>query len=238
MLYHAKITGRSVIAERTIALNLERPTGFDFIPGQNIDLTLADQMEVDSGDTGRTFSIASAPHEEEIMIGVRLRDNPYKEALETLPIGSDVVIDGPYGLFSLHSDETVPAVFIAGGIGITPILSMLRHLKHTGRSYPLFLFYINRRPEDAAFMDELEQMSEQFPEFRYVPVMSRPHLSLRPWKGLTGYITTEMLAEVAGDLSRPYYYIVGPSRMLWGTVGALSDSVDASRIKAEDFTGF
>lgn len=238
MLCSAKIIGRSVIAERTIALNLERPEGFDFVPGQNLDLTLADQTEVDSDDTGRTFSIASAPHEDEIMIGIRLRDNPYKAALETLPVGSDVIIDGPYGPFRLHEDASIPAVFIAGGIGITPILSMLRHLRHEGRSYRMYLFYINRRPEDAAFMDELERMSEHFPDFHYQPIMSRPHLSLRPWNGLTGYITTHLLEQTIGDLSRPYYYVVGPSRMLWGTVGVLSDCVDASRIRAEDFTGF
>ncbi len=232
------IVGREVIAHKTIALFLERPAGFSFVAGQNIDVTVVDPPEPDPEGGSRTFSIASAPFEDQIMIAVRLRNNPYKRALETLPIGSPIQIDGPYGSFVLHNDSSIPAVFIAGGIGIAPILSILREAAEQGCDHRLTLFYANRRIEDAAYYDELEALADALPNFAFIPTMTRPETSGHPWTGECGYIDGPMLKRSIRDVRTPIYFAVGPSRMVWGTMTLLDGLVDKSKVKLEDFTGF
>ena len=106
-----------------MAFHFERPAGFAHQAGQNALFSLAGSSE------SRTFTIASAPHEPQLTVATRMRDSAFKRALGSAAPGLAVGIDGPAGLMVLHEDERRPAVFLAGGIGITPFLSMARSLK-------------------------------------------------------------------------------------------------------------
>ena len=86
-----------------------------------------------------------------------MRDTAFKRVLKTIPLESEVYIEGPYGSVILHSDYTKPTVFIAGGIGITPFMSMIRYATKENLPHKIFLFYSNRRPEDSAYLEELKQ---------------------------------------------------------------------------------
>lgn len=238
MEYRVKIIKRSRLAHEKIGLHLERPEGFRFVSGHNIDVGLVNQAEIDPSDSARTFSIASAPHEKDLLIAARLRSNPYKESLNDLPIGSELTINGPYGTFRLHQDISRPAAFLVGGIGITPVLSMIRQAAAEQRDYPIYLFYANRRMEDTAFHDELESYRDKFETYTYVPTFSRQETSDIEWHGETGYIGRAMLERYIPDLSSPQYYVVGPTPMVWGTLQELENIVDRSLVKVEDFTGF
>ena len=90
------------IAEGTVAFHLEKPSGFEFMAGQSIDLTLVNPPESDSEGNSRAFSIASAPYEDEILVATRMRDTAFKRVLGTLPVGTSVKMDGPFGYFKLH----------------------------------------------------------------------------------------------------------------------------------------
>ena len=114
--YQVKLSGREQVAEGTVAFRFEKPAGFAFRAGQAVVLELADR---------RTFSLVSAPFESELVIATRMRDTAFKRALNALPDGASVKLTGPLGQFRL-ADTARPAVFIAGGIGITPFMSMLR----------------------------------------------------------------------------------------------------------------
>ena len=117
---------RETVADGTMAFYFSRPPGFRHEAGQSLLLTLVDPPETDGEGNSRTFTIASAPHESELMIATRMRDTAFKRVLKTAPLGTTVSIDGPNGEMVLHEDVTRPAVFLAGGIGITPFLSIAR----------------------------------------------------------------------------------------------------------------
>src|SRR6202035_6017558 len=107
------------------AFLLEKPSGWAFKAGQYLDMTLLDPPETDSEGNIRSFSIASAPHEETLMVATRMRDTAFKRVLRTMPLGTAVKIEGPCGDLILQNDGARTVVLLAGGIGITPFRSMV-----------------------------------------------------------------------------------------------------------------
>ena len=145
-----KLKDRKEVAEGTMAFRFEKPSGWTFKAGQYLDMTLLNPSETDSEGNVRSFSIASAPHEETLMVATRMRDTAFKRVLKTMPIGTAVKIEGPSGDLILQNDSTRAAVFLAGGIGITPFRSIVHWAAKEKLPQRVFLFYSNRRPEDAA----------------------------------------------------------------------------------------
>src|SRR5216683_4467066 len=123
--YQSTLLGRTEVAEGTMAFQFEKPNHFVFKAGQYIDLTLLGSQTGPANGLTHTFSIASSPSEEELVVTTRMRNTVFKQAISVLPIGSRARIEGPMGSFSLHNNIARPAVFLAGGIGIAPFLSML-----------------------------------------------------------------------------------------------------------------
>lgn len=93
--YVMKLKSREVVAEQTIAFRFERPVAFAFTPGQYVDMTLLNFLETDAEGHARTFSIASAPFEDFIIVTTCLRDTAYKQVVRTLPVGTEVKMEGP-----------------------------------------------------------------------------------------------------------------------------------------------
>ena len=145
-IHEARLVRRETVAEGTMAFYFSKPSGFRHQAGQSLLLTLVNPPDTDGEGNGRTFTIASAPHESELMIATRMRDTAFKRVLKTAPMGTAVTIDGPNGEMVLHDDPTRPAVFLAGGIGITPFLAIARHAAKERLPHRLYLFYSNRRP--------------------------------------------------------------------------------------------
>ena len=163
--YQSTLLGRTEVAEHTMAFQFKKPKGFVFKPGQYIDLTVSDSQPGPSNELTHTFSIASPPFDEEILVTTRMRNTVFKQALSTLPIGTGVRIEGPMGSFSLHNNTARPAVFLAGGIGIAPFLSMVSHATAEKLRHPIVLFYANRYLEDATFIDTLWKLERANPRF-------------------------------------------------------------------------
>ena len=161
--FKAMLKMRRILCKGTTAFYFERPHGFEFKAGQFANVTLLDPIETDIGGNTRSLSIASAPHEEDLMVAMRNRDTAFKRVIHALPIGSPVLFQGPYGNFTLHGDTARPAVFLAGGIGITPFRSMIWQAIATRSLRQMFLFYANRRPEEAAFLEELRALERYDP---------------------------------------------------------------------------
>src|ERR1700730_17059103 len=147
--FRAILKARDSLCSGTTALYFEKPDGFAFKPGQFANFTLDSPIAADVDGNTRTLSIASAPHEKNLMVAMRMRDTGFKRAASTLPIGAPFLLEGPYGNLILHKDITRPAVFMAGGIGITPFRSMIGHATEVGSAHRIFLFYSIRRVEDA-----------------------------------------------------------------------------------------
>ena len=237
--YESKLLNRVEAAEGTMAFQFERPPGFSFTPGQSVDVTLLNPPETDSEGDVRTFSIASAPFEEWLRFATRMRDTAFKRSLKKVPLGTVVKMNSAMGSFTLHKNSAKAAVLLAGGIGITPFSSMVRQANHDRAPHKLYLFYSNRRPEDAPFIDDLKNLTETNPNFSFIPTMTQTSRSKKTWNGETGRINKEMLSKYLNDLRGPIYYIAGPPAMVSALRKMLVESgVDEDDIRTDEFAGY
>jgi ferredoxin-NADP reductase len=141
-------------------------------------------------------------------------------------------------MFTL-GDTGRPAVFIAGGIGITPFMSMLRQAAEERSPQALFLAYSNRRPEDSAFLDELQGLERRNQQFRLMATMTDMGKSARTWGGETGFVDAAMLKRFVGDLAAPIFYIVGPPAMVEAMQGMLrAAGIAEGEVRSEEFYGY
>ncbi len=222
-----------------MAFRFERPSHWAFKAGQYLDITILNPPQIDSEGNVRSFSIASGPHEETLMVTTRMRDTAFKRALKTMPIGNTVKIEGPSEDLILHNDAARTAVFLAGGIGITPFRSMVCLATEERLRHRIFLFYANRRPEDAPFLAELQNLEKDNPKYKLITTMTELEKSHRSWNGETGFISQQMLGKYLKDAASPVYYIAGPPDMVKGMHEMLNKAgVNDDDIRAEDFEGY
>lgn len=233
------LRNREQVAGGTMAFHFDKPAGFEFRAGQAIDLTLLNPPETDAEGNTRAFSIVSAPFDPELMIATRMRDTAFKRVLRSIPLGTQVKIEGPSGSFTLHKNSAKPAVFLAGGIGITPFFSMIRQADHDRLPHQLYLFYSNRSPDDGPFLDTLEELTKSNPNFHLVLTMTEMSKSSKQWTGETSFINGGMLKKNLPDLQGPIYYIAGPPAMVTAMRQMLVQAnVDEDDIRTEEFAGY
>jgi ferredoxin-NADP reductase len=237
--YASKLLNRVEVAEGTMAFHFEKPPGFDFKPGQSADLTLLNPPETDSEGNVRTFSIASAPFEDQLMFVTRMRDTAFKRSLKKVPLGTVVKMDPAMGSFTLHKNAAKPAVFLAGGIGITPFSSIVRQADHDRAPQKLYLFYSNRLPEETCFIEVLQNLEKTNPKFSFIATMTDVPRSKKTWNGETRRINRDMLSKYLDDLRGPIYYIAGPPGMVGGMRKMLVESgVDEDDTRTDEFAGY
>ena len=237
--YDVRLIGRDVVAHGTVALRFAKPADLTYVAGQNVSLTLPDSSETDSKGRSRTLTLASAPGEAELVVATRISSSAFKRALNTLPMGGVVRLAGPNGEMTLHADTSRPAVFLAGGIGITPFLAMAHDAADRKLPHRITLFCSNRRPEDAAFLDELKQLENANPNFRLVATITEPRDPAQPWSEETGHINGEMLRRSPPDTRAPIYYFAGPPAM----INALREMLEKMGVaeqdmRSEEFFGY
>jgi len=223
--YQMTLVDRQRIARDTMAFWFDtNGASYEFRAGQHADFVFGS-----ASDNSHTFSLASPPRDKEpIMIAMRMRRTAFKTALRAAALGTKVTVSRPRGSFALHRDITRPAVFLAGGIGIAPIRSILQSATQERLPHKLYLFYSNREADDAAFMDELQSMAAQNPNFTLVPTITS-HKTLA-WPYEKGHINREMLTRHLFLLNGPVYYIAGPS----GMVTAMTELLNSSGVSQDD----
>lgn len=227
------------IAEGTMAFYFKKPENFTQIAGQYIDITLINPPETDAEGDTRTFSLITTPSNEHIGIATRMRDTAFKRNLKGMTPGTEIEISGPMGSFTLHENSSKPAVFLSGGIGITPFHSIILDAADKQLQHKIYLFYSNRRPEDTAFYDDLLAAEKNNSNFKFIPTMTEMSKSAKTWTGEEGYITKEMIERHVPDLSNAIYYIAGPETMVYAMREMLTDSgVSRDDIKTEEFAGY
>jgi len=237
--YDTTLTRNETIAEGTVAFHFAKPSDFRFKPGQSMNVSLIDPPETDAKGNARTFSIVSAPHESELVIATRMRDTAFKRVLKAVPAGGRVALRGPAGMFTLDPADSRPAVFLAGGIGVTPFVSMLREAASAPLTRDLWLFYSNRRPEDAAFLDELMALPKRASRLHFVGTMVEMDKSSRPWTGETGFLDRAMLERHLKSLAGKVYYIAGPPGLVEAMQKMLTQAgVAEDAIHTDEFFGY
>ncbi len=235
----ARLLSRTEIADRTMAYRFDKPSGWMFRPGQWVDMTLIEPAETDGKRNMRSFSIASAPHEDFLMFATRMRDTAFKRVLAGMKLGTEVKIDGPFGEMTIDENSARPAVLLAGGIGITPFRSMVVDAAKQNRSTAIYLFFSNRRPEDTAFLDELLVCERENANFKLTCTMTKMTDSAHSWQGESRKIGQEMISMNLSGARDPVFFLAGPPGMVGGLREMLSaGGVLQEDIRAEEFSGY
>lgn len=216
----------------TRSVRFTRPKGFHYRPVQFVGL----ELETKEGRIEYSMSLASSPTQEYLEFGARMSGTPWKEAFRTLRPGDEAEIDGPYGHFIL--DEHVPAVLLAGGIGITPLKGMAAYATHQALPVDVVLAYANRTPDDIAFKDELAALAAKNPRLRIHHTITRPQPG-DGWTGAVGHFDEAFVERIRAGLPDPKYYISGPPGMIKATVEVLARlGVSGQRVLYEPFWGY
>ncbi len=225
---------RQIIAEQTLEISLERPDDFDFRAGQHINIKLTELLFEDKKAGRRTLTIASAPAEDKLILATRNTGSGFKETLAKGPLQS-VQLIGPSGHFL--RDETRPAVFLAGGMGITPFRSLVLDAVNSGINQPITLFYSNRSIDTAAYHELFVRTAIEHPTiFTYVPTITGETNS---WNGERRRIDIDFIKKHISDLTAVTFYVCGPPGMVTGMIDILKENgVDQERILSESFWGY
>lgn len=233
-IYQLPLISHKTVARQTIEYIFEKPSNFHFIPGQYGGFTLINK-ETNMPVT-RRFSLLSAPDESVIRMTTRIQPSPFKDALIALQPGDTIKFAGPTGAFTLHDDISVPAIFIAGGIGITPFYSMINHAKHLRSQRPMTLFYGNNTALDAAYFDELTHYANEHASFSFFPIFQNPEPT---WQGEKGVITASLIDNCIDCKQKAIFYVCGSPAMVQAIQRALIElDISTENIKSEDFPGY
>lgn len=211
-------------------LHADGHCGLTFRAGQYAWLTI--------GDTPFTlqqhpFSMASSPGDPDTLEFIVKQTGDFTRSLSHVASGTRAFIEGPYGVFAIDVKANRRAVFIAGGIGITPVLSMLRACREHGHSQPVWLLYGNESENGVIAREVLDRLAESLP-LTVVHVLTEPADN---WDGARGYIDAELLEQVLpADADDIDYFVCGPEPLMDKVEPALkARGVDALRVYAERF---
>jgi len=218
---------------RHLVLRLVEPQEIKFFPGQYVD------FRVPGHDATRSFSMANTSSRDsgelEFVIKV-YPDGLFSHFLDTqLAVGDRLNLTGPFGVFTLREGHDADLIFLGGGAGMAPILSLLRSMSERGIARKATYYYGARRRRDLCFEKELRALEESLPGFRYVPALSEPD-DEDSWDGEVGLIT-EVVKRHEADLKGADAYICGPPPMVDAAIPMLTTlGVAEKRIYYDKFT--
>jgi ferredoxin-NADP reductase/nitrite reductase/ring-hydroxylating ferredoxin subunit len=205
----------------------------------------------DSKGPIRHFTISSSPTEDFVMITTRIRDTPYKKRLSSLEEGTIVKVRGPQGKFVLHQDYSKPAVFLSGGIGVTPFRSMIKYATDKQLPIKIVMFDSNRNQENTLFKKEFDEYVNINRNLKIVCTITEEEKqgaqgtsshTRQQWTGERGRIDKAMLTKYLADdeIKNSIFYTCGPSGMIKAMQDLIQNdlNIPKDRIKVEEFTGY
>lgn len=194
-------------------------------------------IKIKGADAMHHFSFSSAPVDDYIEFTKRITTSEYSQALNVMKPGDGAHILGPFGEFTLP-EKPQPLCFVTGGIGITPLRSMLRYV--TAKQLPLdvVLLYSNNSYDDIAFHDELMNMENSNKKIRVELTLTGTDIPVG-WQGKTGYINQGLVKELVPDYVQRLFYISGPAKMVLALQEQIIGiGVPEEMVKHDSFTGY
>ena len=224
------------VADGTRLFIFDKPEGYEFQAGQYVALTVPNLIAPDEKRGIRSFSLSSAPCQDEIWFTMRNGESGFKKTFWAMQPGSIITVTKPVGFFTLNAEDPRPVVFLVGGIGITPVRSILTQAAHDGSKQAFTLFYANRFLKDAAYHDEIGALD--LPGLKIVDVLSQSDEVCTPHENEHGYICEEFLSKHVDRIADSLYYIVGsPDFITAMETMVLGLGVPKEQIKKDPFTG-
>jgi ferredoxin-NADP reductase len=208
--------------------------GVRYLPGQFFFLTI----KVDGKDALHHFSFSSSPTEKGyIEFTKRITGSDFTRTLDAMQLGTWARLRGPVGFFTLPRKHRRLA-FLSGGIGITPLRSMLRYIADKGLVYDIVMLYGDKNYGDIPFRRELDEIAAAGAGLRLEHVLSELDLPAG-WNEKTGLITIDMLREVIPDYKERRFYISGPPQMVINLDAQVRGlGIAPSQVKRDTFTGY
>lgn len=217
---------------KTFTLEIPQDVTFKFLPGQHIDISFHDISKEQSKDEWKGFSISSSPMEDKFINITVLNRGPFSQKMHELQTGTFLRVKGPHGNFIFDEDVEENPVFIAGGAGIAPIMSMIRYIIDTKLSYQATLIYSARNIKNILFYQELKKIQSENDNIKCVFTLTQSGET--DWKGSTDRINEEMVVANIKNFPDNIYYICGPYEMMLMISYILQKrGVKNSRIKTE-----
>ncbi len=177
----------------------------DYKPGQFLFLQLLREGERSST---HPFTISNSPTRSELSVTPKIIGD-FTLTIKDTRVGDKVFIDAPYGVFSFLNQPLKDLVFIAGGIGITPFISMIRNIYDQNLDYRVALFWVNRSENNLCFTGELKQIEQELDNFKVVFIMT----DQPDWPGEKGRLNAQFIKEYLGDMDKKAFFICGPPAM-------------------------
>jgi propane monooxygenase reductase component len=218
---------------RHLVLRLVEPQEIKFFPGQYVDI------KVPGTDETRSFSMANTTSRDGGLLEFVIKIYPnglFSHLLDTgLAVGDQLELTGPFGVFTLREGFETDLIFVGGGAGMAPILSLLRSMAERGLQRKATYFYGARGRRDLCFDEELRALEAKLPGFKYVPALSEPEDG-DGWDGETGLIT-DVVKRLGGELKGAHAYVCGPPPMVEAAMPMLATAgVEEKRIYYDKFT--
>jgi propane monooxygenase reductase component len=218
---------------RHMVLKLTEPAELKFFPGQYVDITVPGTEET------RSFSMANVTSRDGGLLEFVIKvypDGLFSHFLDAeLAVGDRLHLTGPFGVFTLREGLDSELIFVGGGAGMAPILSLLRSMAERGIHRKATYYYGARQRRDLCFDQELRDLADTLPNFRYIPALSEAAPDDN-WDGETGLIT-DVVKRLAGNLAGAHAYVCGPPPMVEAAQVMLAAAgVEEKRIYFDKFT--
>lgn len=227
-VYALPIKRKRTVAENTTEITLGLTgNNFSFTPGQYVRVVMPGLALSDAKGNGRDFSIASSPNDHEtIAIAFRDSESSFKKSILAAPEGTMVEVHGPLGgIFALPDDVGTPIVCIAGGIGVTPFLSMVRYATQQHLPHKMILLYANHNEVSGAYVSDLQALESENSNFSM-----RQHF---------GHVDEALIQTALQSTPNALWYIAGPEEMTTATQKILTGlGVPPARVRVEEFSGY
>jgi glycine betaine catabolism B len=233
-----KLKAKERIAPGIYEFVFSSPRKFGYHPGQYMEWTL-EHPNPDSRGNRRYFTLASAPTEGDLRLGVKYYENSssFKKALFELEGQLEIVAGQVAGDFVLPKDPAQKCVFLAGGVGITPFRSMIQYLLDIHQPRPIVLFYACRTAHDVAYKTTLDRAEREL-GITVVYALSDTRNPPHDWEGRVGRVNPEWIRRLVPNVSDCKFFISGPPGMIAAHKKTLRQvGVPITRIKTDYFPG-
>ncbi len=200
---------------RRLVLKLVDPPEMNWITGQYVEITIPGTEETRSYSLSNMGTAVPAARDDVLEFMIKLYEGGKMSTLfleDELKLGDRLQVTGPYGTFTVREDSDRDMIFVGGGAGMGPLWALLNYMDAQGIDRKVTYYYGARTQKDLFYLDELQELSERLPRFRFVPALS----DVGPedeWDGETGLIT-DVVDRLEGDLTGVEAYLCGPPPMV------------------------